>query len=95
MEFGGKHLYGLKNGLHCRTTTKCFDQWTAVWMGGCYKRHTARICFRSHFVYLDDDVKSDMLKFADDVKLIGSVGSEDDVGRLKMDLNSLGRWAEK
>jgi len=39
-----------------------------------------------------------MLKFADDVKLIGRLGSEDDVGRMRMDLNhlvSLGRWAER
>jgi len=36
-----------------------------------------------------------MLKFADDVKQIGSVGLEDNVGRLKMDLITLGRWAEK
>jgi len=36
-----------------------------------------------------------MLKFADDVKLIGRVGSEDDVGSLRMDLISLGRRAEK
>jgi len=33
--------------------------------------------------------------FADDVKLIGRVGSKDDVGRLRMDLISLGRLAEK
>jgi len=36
-----------------------------------------------------------MLKFADDVKLIGRVHLEDDVGRLRMDLASLGSWAEK
>jgi len=36
-----------------------------------------------------------MLKFADDVKPIGRVGSEDDVGRLGMDLINFGRWAEK
>jgi len=35
-----------------------------------------------------DDVKSDMLKFADYVKLIGRVGSEEDVGRMRMDLIS-------
>jgi len=35
------------------------------------------------------------LKFADDAKLIGRVDSKDDVGRLKMDLISLGGWAEK
>jgi len=45
---------------------------------------------------LHDDIKSEMLKFVDDVKLTGRVGSEDDVGRLIMDLTtSLGGWAEK
>jgi len=40
---------------------------------------------------LDDDVKSVMLKFMDDVKLIGRVCSEEDVGGLRMDLISLVR----
>jgi len=44
---------------------------------------------------LDDEIKSDMLKFADNVNLIGRVGSEDDVVRLRMNLISLGRWVEK
>jgi len=44
---------------------------------------------------LDDDIKSDILKFTDAVKLIGRVGSEEDVGPLRMDLASLGGWAEK
>jgi len=35
-----------------------------------------------------------MLKFADDVKLIGRVDSLDDVGRLRMDLPKLGSWAK-
>jgi len=39
---------------------------------------------------LDDD----MLKIADDVKLIGWVDSAEDVGRLRMDLTRLGSWAE-
>jgi len=44
---------------------------------------------------LDDDIKSDILKFADDVKLIGRVGSDVDVGRLRMHLASMRGWAEK
>jgi len=44
---------------------------------------------------LDDDIKSDILKFEYDVMLIGRVDSEDDVGRLRMDLISLAGWAEK
>jgi len=38
---------------------------------------------------LDDDIKSDILKFADDVKLIGRVDSAEDDGRLKMDLTKI------
>jgi len=38
---------------------------------------------------------SDILKFTPDVKLIGRVDSEDDVGRLRIDLISLGGGAEK
>jgi len=44
---------------------------------------------------LDDDIKSDILKSADDVRFIGRVGSEDDAGQLRMDLASLGSYAEK
>jgi len=44
---------------------------------------------------LDDDIRSDMLKFEDDVKLIGRVDSEDDVDRLRVDLASFGSWAVK
>jgi len=43
---------------------------------------------------LDDNIKSEMLKFEDDVKLIGRVDSAEDVGRLRMDLTRLGSWAE-
>jgi len=44
---------------------------------------------------LDHDIRSDMLKFAGDVKLIGRVDSAEDVGRQRMDLTRLGSWAEK
>jgi len=44
---------------------------------------------------LEDDMKSDMLKFADDLKVIGKVGSENDVCRLRMDFTRFGSWAEK
>jgi len=85
------------------TTTKGCNKWTAAWMDGCYKQLTTRICFGSTYFTifindLDDDVKSYMLKFAADVNLIGKVGSEDDVGpvgRLKMNLICVDRWAEK
>jgi len=44
---------------------------------------------------LDEDIKRDILKFADDVKLIGRVGSKEDVDRLRMDFTSLDGWAER
>jgi len=47
------------------------------------------------FTIFINDIKSDILRFADDAKLIGRVGSEDEVGRLKMNLASLDGWAEK
>jgi len=34
---------------------------------------------------MDDHINYDMLKFADDVKLIGRVGSEEDFDQLRMD----------
>jgi len=40
---------------------------------------------------LYDDIQSDMLKFADDVKLIGRV---DDVDRLRIYLTRLSSWAK-
>ena len=42
---------------------------------------------------LDDGVMSRMLKFADDVKLIGQVASEEDVERLRTDLKLLIKWS--
>jgi len=46
--------------------------------------------FTIFIIDLDDDIKSDMLKFADDVKLIGRVDSAEDVGWLRMELTRLG-----
>jgi len=43
---------------------------------------------------LDDDIKSDMLKFADDAKQIERFDSAEDVGQLRMHLTRLGSWAE-
>ena len=43
---------------------------------------------------LDDGVISKLLKFADDVKLIGQVASEWDVDSLRADLQLLAEWSE-
>jgi len=41
--------------------------------------------FTIFFNDLDDDITSDMVKLADDLKLIGRKGSEDDVSRQRME----------
>ena len=43
---------------------------------------------------LDDGVISKLLKFADNVKLIGQVASERDVDSLRADLQLLAEWSE-
>ena len=43
---------------------------------------------------LDDGVISKLLKYADDVKLIGQVASERDVDSLRADLQLLAEWSE-
>jgi len=72
-----------------RTTTKVGSKLAAVWIDRCHKWCTTRISIRSYFLHhliidLDDDIKSDVLKFADDVKPIGRVKSVEDVDRLKI-----------
>ena len=44
---------------------------------------------------LDDGIKSDLLKFADDVKLIGNNDSIDQGSHLRTDLQRLEGWADK
>lgn len=43
---------------------------------------------------LDKDIFGRVWKFADDVKLIGNVGTNEGVGMLKEDLHKMERWAE-
>jgi len=69
--------------------------WTGVTRGEPQGSVVGPTLFTIFINDLDDEIKSDMLKFADNVNLIGRVGSEDDVVRLRMNLISLGRWVEK
>uniref|UniRef100_A0A4W3HMU2 Reverse transcriptase domain-containing protein n=1 Tax=Callorhinchus milii TaxID=7868 RepID=A0A4W3HMU2_CALMI len=42
---------------------------------------------------LDEDIKANISKFADDTKLGGSVNTEDDIKKMQQDIDRLGDWA--
>ena len=43
---------------------------------------------------IDEGIRSTGLKFADDIKLVASVGSEEDRERLRQNLIELFKWSE-
>ena len=43
---------------------------------------------------IDEGIRSTVLKFADDTKLVARVGSEEDRERLRQDLVELYKWSE-
>ena len=43
---------------------------------------------------IDEGIRSTVLKFADDTKLVARVGSEEDRERLRQDLIELFKWSE-
>ena len=43
---------------------------------------------------LDDNIKSNILKFADDTKFFGPAGAESDIGQLQHSLERAQEWAE-
>ena len=43
---------------------------------------------------IDEAIRSTVLKFADDTKLVARVGSEEDKERLRQDLVKLYKWSE-
>jgi len=97
---GGKALIWIEKWLTGRQQRVVIDGQQSVWTdftsGVPQESVLGPTLFTIFINGLDDDMKSDMLKFADDVKLIGTrrVDSVEDVGRLKMDMTRLGSWAE-
>ena len=45
-------------------------------------------------IIIDEGIRSTVLKFADDTKLVARVGSEEDRDRLRQDLIELFKWSE-
>ena len=53
------------------------------------------ILFFIHINYLENEIGSTILKFADDTKIFRRVESQEDRHKLQVDLNNLVKWAEK
>ena len=62
---------------------------------------TSRISIRTYIILniyindLDDSITSNVLKFADDTKLLGKVNADGDKQHLQNDLDRLVKWFEK
>jgi len=78
----------------------CLDgfhtRWSQVWSDVPQRSVLGLVLFLIFFINdLDDELTSDMLKFADDTKVYHSVNSEIEGYSLQQDLVSVSNWAKK
>jgi hypothetical protein len=71
------------------------SSWTKVASGVPQGSVLGPILFLIFINDLDDSIQSRVLKFADDTKILRTVGTQEDIDGLRQDLINLGRWSEE
>ena len=93
----GLVLNWIKGWLSDRWQRVCMDgvfsSWRKVWSGVPQGSVLGPILFLVYINDLDDQLSSNMLKFADDTKLFRVVDNHLDGQRLQKDIDLLGEWA--
>ena len=70
-----------------------YSSWRRVWSGVPQGSVLGPILFLIFINDLDNNISSDVLKFADDTKIYRTVTNQEDVQRLQKDLDTVGAWA--
>jgi ribonucleases P/MRP protein subunit RPP40 len=83
----------LRNRMQRVVTNGKSSEWVGVGSGVPQGSVLGPILFTIYINDLDDDLKSKILKFADDTKLTGRAGSKDQVENIKYDLRRLEEWS--
>jgi len=72
-----------------------YSRWSQVWSGVPQGSVLGPVLFLIFINDLDDELTSDVLKFADDTKIYHPVNSEIEGGSLQQDLVTVSNWAKK
>ena len=96
---GGKLLNVIGNWLSNRTQRVCikgrWSSWMSVWSGVPQGSVFGPLLFLIFINDLDEDINSNILKFADDTKIFKEIRSSIDCNQLQADLDKLVLWTRK
>ena len=96
---GGKLLNVIGNWLSNRKQRVCikgrWSSWMSVWSGVPQGSVLGPLLFLIFINDLDEDINSNILKFADDTKIFKEIRSSIDCNQLQADLDKLVLWTRK
>ena len=82
-------------GRAIRQKTACCSRWKSVLSGVPQRSVLGLLLFLIYINDLDDNITSNILKFADDTKVFKKVNTDGDKQHLQNDLDKLVKWSEK
>jgi ribonuclease P/MRP protein subunit RPP40 len=99
MGIEGDLLCWLQNWLKDRKQRVClageYSEWAEVTSGVPQGSVLGPLLFLIYINDIDEGISNKLLKFADDTKLFGKVGTMEDIGRLREDLVKLVTWSKE